>query len=156
MFVSASTLEDEDGNQDQSVPDLSAGSRNLLYTLYAAKHATDQSAIYTRLRRASIYAGMSAYGFINMQPSAKRIGTIYRADSSLTLPAFSRRFCVSTHRSAYLSLTHSPPLFFLHSFVGILLGWLIAIRTRPSCALSDIDEPSCPAEITVRGSFVVG
>ena len=29
VFVSASTLEDGDGNQDQSVPDLSAGSRDL-------------------------------------------------------------------------------------------------------------------------------
>lgn len=65
----------------ESVPDLCASLWRPPYVLYMPRHAMDQSIPHTRVRRASIYAGMSAYGFINMQPSTeRRVGTIYRAD----------------------------------------------------------------------------
>lgn len=70
----------------ESVPDLCASPWRPPYVLYVPRHAMDQSIPHTTVRRASIYAGMSAYGFINMQPSTeRRVGTIYRADSLPTL-----------------------------------------------------------------------
>ena len=104
-------------------------------SVHTAKHATDQSAIYTRLRRASIYAGMSAYGFINMQPSTKRMGTIYRTDSLLTIPAFPPTLR-SIHTSVYL---FPSLLIFLHSFPAFLLGWLLRFPRIP------FHEPNHPA-----------
>lgn len=78
----------EDENQDRWAFLTSVPAHGDLRTYYTSRDTQWTDPFRTQESAGHQFnAGMSAYGFINMQPSTEsRVGTIYRADSLPTLP----------------------------------------------------------------------
>lgn len=94
--------------------------------------------------RASIYAGMSAYGFINVQPPTEAMGTICSTDSLLTAHVS------NLPTSSYLS---SSPVFYpsASGWPSVFHGFFYEPRSR---ILSDInDRPRCTRSLVASREF---